>query len=164
MAIVHFTVKEVRALLEKVMPGYQKEFDTVRVNYEEAAASWKRRYEEEKEHRDKEPERREKKLRANAREDHDAQEKWRGDHPIRALFEREKTEEEFYEERKRNTIWYSSSHYGLSMFMYRPQFPEHTNLTLCEGLSKKLEGYEEDRVVGLQPHEAEVLKANENTT
>ena len=165
MAIIHFTVAEIRAMLKSVLPGYEAEYAAIEADYLEQVAQYKKRRDEEQAERDAEPAKREARLRELAAEDFKNQEDWRDAHPIRSFFGGKwKTEEEFYEERKRTTIWGLGRAYYGSLLWYFPTRPEHTNLTFCQNLSKKLEGYADDRIVGLHPEEARILKSNENTT
>ena len=163
MALIHFTVGEIRGMLAAVLPGYQAQYEGLKEEYEKKLASYKKRRDAYWAERDAEPKRREELLRARAKEDFEKQESWRDKHPIRSFFGGKwKTEEEFYEHHKRTTIWpYSPFYFD---FMLRPSCPEHSRLTFCQDLSKKLSDYEDDRVVGLHPGEVEILNPDENTS
>lgn len=164
MAVIHFTVVEVRAMLKEVTPAYQAQSDSLAEDYKRSLERWKAKRDAARKERDEEPARRERKLRADARDDYRKQERGRDDHPIRSFFGGKwKTEEEFYEERKRTTLFHSPYCWGMDLMM-PPEFPEHTRLTFCTDLANKLMGYENNRVIGLHPHELEILKPNENTT
>lgn len=164
MAVVHFTVKEVREMLEAVTPGYETEYEQLREQHEQRVVKYKQHRDEKRKEREEEPARREAILHNHAKDDFEKQEAWRDAHRVRSFFGGKwKSEEEFYEERRRTTIWGIDWCYDLHMWRY-PNCPEHANLTFCKGLFRRLEGYKEDRVVGLQPGELEILRANEITT
>ena len=164
MALIHFTVGEIRKMLASALPEYQAQYDSLKFEYEKKLASYEKLRDAYYKAQAEEPRRREGILRERAKEDFEKQESLRAKHPIRFfLFGcARKTEEEFYQYHERRTVWIGG-HIPYNL-MIRPVCAEHSCLTFCQDLSNKLADYEDDRVVGLHPGEVEILNPDENAS